>query len=55
MSTRWDAVARKVLAGEAIDPATALSVLRSPDDELLAVLAAAFEVRRAFFWRQVQL
>ncbi len=53
--TDWAALAERTLAGVAIDRDTALAVLRAPDDELLALLAAAFEVRRAFFGRQVQL
>src|SRR4051794_25943668 len=51
----WSRLATEVLAGKAIDRATALSVLQAPDEELLSVLAAAFEVRRAYFGRQVQL
>jgi biotin synthase len=55
MVSDWAGVSRGVLAGEPIDRTTALSVLRAPDEELLSLLAAAFEVRRAFFGRQVQL
>jgi biotin synthase len=51
----WTGVAESVLAGEPLDRDTALGVLRTPDEELLPLLAAAFEVRKAFFGRRVQL
>jgi biotin synthase len=51
----WDAVADKTLAGEPIDREDALAVLRAPDDELLALLDAAFRVRRAHFGVLVKL
>lgn len=51
----WSDLARRILGGEAIDRRTALAVLQAPDEELLAVLHAAFEVRRAYFGRTVQL
>ena len=51
----WSEIAGRVLAGETIDRASALSVLQASDDELPALLAAAFAVRRAHFGRTVQL
>lgn len=51
----WAQLAEEVLRGEPIDRETALSVLRAPDEELLALLDAAFTVRRAYFGRKVQL
>jgi len=51
----WSALAERVLAGDAIDQRTALAVLQASDDELPAILAAAYEVRRAHFGRRVQL
>jgi biotin synthase len=51
----WDAVAERTLAGEPIDREEALAVLRAPDDELLALLDAAFRVRRAHFGVLVKL
>src|SRR5947209_1014587 len=51
----WSEVAAEVLAGESLDRETALAVLQAPDEELLSLLAAAFEVRKAFFGRRVQL
>lgn len=51
----WSALARRVLNGEAIDRQTALAILQSPDDELLSLLAASFEIRRRYFGKRVQL
>jgi biotin synthase len=51
----WEAVADKTLAGEPIDREEALAVIRAPDDELLALLDAAFRVRRAHFGVLVKL
>ncbi|MGD9722416.1 MAG: biotin synthase BioB [Pirellulales bacterium] len=55
LSSDWHALAARVIAGEVITPAEALAVLRSPDAELLDVLAAAFRVRRQYFGNRVQL
>ncbi len=51
----WHALATGVLAGEELTTEQALAVLRSPDHELLDLLAAAYRVRRRFFGNQVQL
>jgi biotin synthase len=51
----WSELAQRVLSGEPIDRRTALAVLQSPDSELLSLLAAAYEVRKAAFGNQVQL
>lgn len=51
----WMSIARRILAGETIDRQTALKVLQSPDDELMQILAAAYEVRKAAFANTVQL
>jgi len=51
----WSSLARRALHEGAVDQRDALAVLRAPDDELLPILHAAFEVRRAFFGRKVQL
>ncbi|MBK7716740.1 MAG: biotin synthase BioB [Gemmatimonadetes bacterium] len=45
--TDWNQLADRSLRGEAVAPAEALAVLTSDDSELLAVLHAAFRVRRA--------
>src|SRR4051812_43903870 len=54
-SARWPQLADRVLEGEAISFAEALSVLRGPDDVLLDILSAAFRIRRRWFGRTVQL
>jgi biotin synthase len=51
----WSDLARRILGGDAIDRRTALAVLQAPDEELLALLHAAYDVRRAHFGRTVQL
>jgi biotin synthase len=53
--TRWENLADKALADEPPDREEALALLRAPEDELLAVLHAAFRVRRATFGRLVKL
>jgi biotin synthase len=55
VTSGWDALAEKALAGEAIDRDEALGVLRAPDEELLALLDATFRVRRAHFGLLVKL
>ncbi len=52
--TDWTDLADQVLAGDAIDRSQAMAVLESGDDELLAVLDAAFRVRRHHFGRAVK-
>src|SRR5437868_6882626 len=54
-ANRWEALADKALAGEALSREEALAVLGSDEDELLAVLNAAYRVRRAAFGRKVKL
>ncbi|HEX3998446.1 MAG TPA: biotin synthase BioB [Pirellulales bacterium] len=49
------AVAERVLAGGAVEPNEALEMLRSPEEQLLALLAAAYRVRRRYFGNRVQL
>jgi biotin synthase len=51
----WMSLARRVLDGRPATREEALAVLRSDDDELLALLDAAFLVRRTHFGRGVQL
>jgi biotin synthase len=53
--TVWQALADRVLAGDAISNDEALSVLHCPDDELVELLAATYRVRRRWFGNQVQL
>lgn len=52
---RWHALADAVLAGHRLTMEQALTVLASPDEELLDVLSAAFRVRQRYFGRKVQL
>lgn len=53
--TSWSDLADLVLRGERISRADALRILKSSDDELLAILDAAFRVRREYFGKSVQL
>ncbi len=53
--TRWESLADKALSDEPLDREEALVVLRATEDELLALLHAAFRVRRATFGRLVKL
>jgi biotin synthase len=53
--TWLDSLAEKALRRELPARAEALAVLRSGDDELLDVVAAAYRVRREFFGRRVKL
>lgn len=53
--TRWEDLADKALADEPPDREEALAVLRTPGDELLPLLHAAFRVRQATFGRLVKL
>ncbi|MDX1948218.1 MAG: biotin synthase BioB [Pirellulaceae bacterium] len=51
----WSDLADRVLDGHQVTEAEALAVLRSPDEELLEVLAAAYKIRRRWFANTVQL
>lgn len=53
--TSWSELADAVLDGYAISKAEAKSILEAPDVELLAILDAAFRVRRRYFGRRVHL
>lgn len=55
MSRSWNALSLRVLAGEPLGRADALNILSAPDDELLALVDAAFSVRQVFFGRDVNL
>ncbi len=48
-------LADRVLGGETLDREDALAILRTPDADVLDLLAAAFRVRRGHFGREVQL
>jgi biotin synthase len=51
----WSQLASQVLEGHAVTQGEALAILRSPDDELLDLLAAAYRIRRRWFGNTVQL
>jgi len=51
----WNTYADKSLRGERLTKEEALSVLDSEDDELLAIMHAAFRVRKHFFGKKVKL
>ncbi len=54
-SVEYSDLADRVLSGERISGAEALSLLQSPDDDLLELLAAAFKIRRRYWANKVQL
>lgn len=53
--SRWHALADHVLDGHELSLDEGLAVLRSPDVELLDLLAAAYRVRHRYFGNRVQL
>src|SRR5215831_14281781 len=53
--SQWSALADRALAGEVIPRDQARAVLDAPADELLALLDAAFRIRRAHWGRRVSL
>lgn len=54
MPTDWTALADSVLDGTALSRDDALRVATAPDDELLAILHAAFRIRREHHGREVR-
>ena len=54
-TTDYDALADAALAGELLSREDARTVLAAPDSDLLALMHAAFRVRRAAFGTRVQL
>ncbi|MGI9455749.1 MAG: biotin synthase BioB, partial [Aeoliella sp.] len=54
-SFRWQELAARVLEGESLSADEAELILAAPDGELLALLDAAYQVRRRHFGNQVQL
>ncbi|MEX1223611.1 MAG: biotin synthase BioB [Pirellulales bacterium] len=55
VGTLWDGLATQVLDGYSLTSDEALAVLASPDEQILALLAAAYRLRRAHFGNTVQL
>ncbi|CAM3361771.1 biotin synthase BioB [Nocardioides dubius] len=54
MTTQFDQLASRILEGGAATEADALAVLRAPDAELVALVAAASRLRRAHFANTVK-
>jgi biotin synthase len=52
---RWDVLATRVLEGDALAADEGLAILKSPDVELPALLAATFRVRYRYWGNEVQL
>lgn len=55
MSNEWTRLAEKVVKGHKMSSAEALSILRSSDAELLALLQGSFIIRNNYFGRKVKL
>ena len=55
IKTDWNELAEQVLAGQSPSEQTLHDVLTCPNEELLSLLQAAYQVRKAHFGNQVQL
>ncbi|MGP4080825.1 biotin synthase BioB [Pseudalkalibacillus sp. R45] len=55
MTTKWNDLAERVIAGGEITDEEALSVLDAPDDELLLLLHAAYQIRKTYYGNKVKL
>ncbi len=55
MTSRWAGIQEKAFRNERLTTEEALGIVRSSDQELLDVAAAAFDVRRRFFEQRVKL
>lgn len=55
LKSRWEELAEKSLRGELLTLEEGLSVLESDDEELLAVMHAAFKVRKHYYGKKVKL
>ena len=54
-ASRWQDMATRVLAGEALTPGEARDILETPETDLLDLLQAAYRVRHHYFGNKVQL
>ncbi len=54
-NNNWNELAEQVLAGRSPDEQVLHDILSCPDDELLSLLHAAYQVRKTHFGNQVQL
>ncbi|MGN7469256.1 biotin synthase BioB [Brevibacillus sp. SAFN-007a] len=55
VAMNWNVYAEKAVQKEVLTQEEALRVLQAPDDELLPLLQAAFQVRKHFFGKKVKL
>ncbi|MDN4091679.1 biotin synthase BioB [Brevibacillus agri] len=55
VAVNWNEYAEKAVQKEALTQEEALRILQAPDDELLPLLHAAFQVRKHFFGKKVKL
>lgn len=51
----WHALAQQVLEGTPLDQQQAMQILTCPDDELLDLMSASFQIRKQHFGKTVQL
>lgn len=54
-STKWHALASEVLDGHCVGTEEAVSILETPDEDLLDLIAAAYRLRHRYFGNTVQL
>ncbi|WP_096436842.1 biotin synthase BioB [Alteribacter populi] len=52
---QWMELADRVLDGQELTNTEALSIIESPDDEILPLLHAAFQIRKRYFGKKVKL
>ncbi|WP_066150936.1 biotin synthase BioB [Halalkalibacter krulwichiae] len=53
--TKWMKFAERVLEGDQLTKDEALSILNCPDDELLLLMHAAFQIRKQYYGKKVKL
>ena len=54
-SSNWYELAEQVLSGTPLDQQQAMQILLCPDDQLLDLMSAAFQIRKQYFGKTVQL
>jgi biotin synthase len=54
-TTAWHQLADEVLSGHTLSTEQALGIMRCPDDQLLNLLAASYQIRQHYFGNKVQL
>ncbi len=55
MTTKWNDLADHVISGGEITDAEALSILDAPDEEILLLLYAAYQIRKTYYGNKVKL